>query len=131
MVIVIGVLGGRPPPNALMWNVGNSPLNDPPRLSPVASVNSSIRPTPGAVTLTSADALASTLMKVLTSKALPPQVPASEFCWLARVMAGDLAVAPACCAITADWVPAGWASAATVHVSMRAQSQALTAAATS
>src|SRR5208337_5138649 len=47
---------------------------------PVSSVNSSITPTLGAVSLTSAEDCAVTLMNVLTVKALPPQVPARAGC---------------------------------------------------
>jgi hypothetical protein len=106
MVMVIGVFGGSPPPNAGIWKPGKLELKGP-MFAPVLSVNSSISPTPGAATLTSADAEVSTSMNVLTSNALPPHVFASVFCCLSRTIAGDLLVMGPCCGTTAPWVPAG------------------------
>src|SRR2546423_10746128 len=61
-----------------------------PMLLPVSSVNSSMMPTPGTDSLTSADACASTLMNVLTSKVAPPQVPASLVCELRISIDGNM-----------------------------------------
>src|SRR6266702_3083415 len=96
--------------------------------APVSSVNSSIWPTPGAVTLTSDDAALSTLMNVLTSKALPPQVEARLVCCFSSEIDGDLVVVGACCATIADWVPDA-ASADTPHDRARTPSKAFDPAA--
>src|SRR5262245_29625098 len=57
---------------------------------PVSSVNSARMPTPGALSLTSAEACVPTLMKVLTSNEPPPQVPASPGCWRRMCIEGGV-----------------------------------------
>ena len=111
-----------------MWKLGNTALYGP-MLAPVSSVNSSIWPTPGAVTLTSDDAALSTLMNVLTSKALPPQVEARVVCCFSSTIEGGLVTVVPCCATIADWVPAA-ASAHTLHDSARTPSKTFDPAAT-
>src|SRR5438034_11341559 len=101
-------------------------------LVPVSSVNSSMVPTPGAATVTSAEATVVTLMNVLTSNALPPQVPASVGCWRSSSIEGNVAaVVPAVtCGSVGDAVPADAAKPAVAHDKATTPDQALSAATT-
>src|SRR4029453_7991916 len=101
-------------------------------LLPVSSVNASIVPTPGAVTVTSAEATWSTLMNVLTSKALPPQVPATVGCLRTNSIDGTFAAVGVRtpCGVKAWLVPADAAKPAVAHDSAAIPDQALSAATT-
>ena len=101
-------------------------------LVPVSSVNCSMVPNPGVETLTSAEATAVTLMNVLTSNALPPQVPASVDCSCSNSIEGNVAaVVPAVTWGSAgDAVPADAAKPAVAHERATTPDQALSAAMT-
>jgi len=92
-------------------------------------VNSSIVPTTGALTLTSAEACAVTLIYVLTVKALPPQVPASPGCVGSKRIASNVARgSPTGCGKVDDAVPAFVAVPAVAQQRARIPVQALNAA---
>src|SRR6266404_5737451 len=99
-------------------------------LVPVSSVNSSMVPTPGAATLTSAEVTEVTLMNVLTSNALPPQVPASVGCFCRSSIDGScaaLAPGAACGESRGDVVPADAARPTVAHDRAMIPDQALSA----
>ena len=103
-----------------------------PMLVPVSSVNSSMIPTPGVETWMSAEATVVTLMNVLRSNALPPQVPASVGCLCSNSIEGNVAaVGPAVtCGSAGDAVPADAAKPAVAHEMAMTPDQALSAATT-
>src|SRR5271156_3142080 len=98
---------------------------------PVSSVNSSITPTTGALTFTSAEVCVVTLIYVLTVKLLPPQLPARLGCnGSKRISSTAVPGLPTGCGKVDDAVPAFAATPAVAQQRATIPVQALSAAMT-